>query len=271
MRSLLSVQSSVLHGYVGNESAALIYTALGIEIARIDTINLAAHPGHLVPSASPLSATALRHLLSQFSTMPAAKYLRAIHSGYLASADQADALSTCLSDLRDASDDTFTYLLDPVLGDSGKFYVDEAIASVMRAKLLPVAQIVTPNAFELSVLSGKTVFDVESAIQAAMILLKAGPDICFATGIRHDDQIADILVMKDGTICQFHNPAQEIGISGAGDCLAALFFGLYLTGSDAKMAAEQASATTRHIMRNATDNRDMPLFSNRHLFKIDAD
>ena len=270
MKTLLTLQSSVLHGYVGNETAAVIYPSLGIEIARIDTIDLTAHPGHLTEAAAPLSDARLHELLQGFCSLPAAASLKAVHSGYLATTAQATCLASCLSALRNSSDSPVIYLLDPVLGDSGKFYVDESIASVMRDNLLPQAQIITPNAFELSILSGKRITDAHSAIEAGRDLLQIGPDICLATGIKTADAISDILILKDGTSYHFHAPAHKDGVSGAGDCLAALFFGLYLTGSDVKIAAEQASATTRHIMSKATDSRDMPLFSNRHLFRIDA-
>ena len=266
MKQLLSLQSSVLHGYVGNETAALIYPLLDISMARIDTIHLAAHPGHLTQNAEQFSDHDIIRLLRSFCTLPAAKALTAVHSGYLATAEQALALSATLPDLRKSSEGTISYLLDPVLGDSGKFYVDASIADIMRENLLPKAQIITPNAFELSILSGRDIHDTPSAIEAAQSLLDIGPDICLATGIKDDDHIIDILTLKDGHSYSFSNPIEAKSVSGAGDCLAATFFGLCLSDMDPVLAAERASTATHQIIASADDKRDMPLFAHRHLF-----
>ena len=275
MKQLLSLQSAVLHGCVGNEAAALIYPALGLDIARIDTVKLAAHPGHQDAHPVRLEASELQALLSDFINLPAAHGVRALHSGYLASPDQGRVLAETLPQLQSKTADRLIYLLDPVLGDSGQFYVHETIADIMRESLMTKADIITPNGFELSVLSGVEVRDFTSAEKAAQLLLAAGPKICLATGL--SDDIADPqkpvvdMLLVDGEKPQFFynqhisDDRPSGGVSGAGDCLAALFLGLHLSGSSIQEAAQTASHITQTIMARAVDRRDMPLFDNRHL------
>lgn len=286
MKQLLSIQSAVLHGYVGNEAAALIYAMLGIDAARIDTIQLAAHPGHGPAHPTMLAAPDLEILLQDYCRLPAAAGLRALHSGYLATPEQGISLSHALPKLRQAAGDTLLYLLDPVLGDGGKFYVSETIATIMHDTLLPEAQIITPNSFELEVLSGMTVNDLATAERAAHRLLESGPTICLATGLSEDgakrsSKIVDMLVVKDQPPQVFYNQSQAdadrsitgisdsnvlgAGISGAGDCLAALFLGFHLLGKSPNDAAAKATSITHQIIASADDQHDMPLFRNRHL------
>ena len=270
MKQILSIQSAVLHGYVGNETAALIYPALGFGLARIDTVRLAAHPGHGPMQPAILSAAHLKMLLNDFCQLPTTSKLHALHSGYLASPEQGERLAAALPHLSNSASQDFIYLLDPVLGDGGQFYVAETIADVMRSALLPQAQIITPNAFELSVLSGVDVSDLASAERAARQLLAKGPHICLATGLTDKHQaggsdIIDMMVIKDEAAHHYYNKSQSRGISGAGDCLAALLLGFYLSGKSPAEAASRATSITHDIIASADDHHDMPLFAFRHL------
>lgn len=267
--TIFSVQSSVLHGFVGNETAALIYPKLGLHLARLDSIKLPAHPGHqtndiTLSAKSLLAAEDLADLIAQFRQLPHISHLAALHSGYFAQADQATALATELQPIKQAKP-SLLYLLDPVLGDHGRFYVDRAIAEAMRDHLLPLADIVTPNAFELSILTARAIPTLEAAEAAARQLLQAGPSSCLATGLAFDGQIYDILVERDQPALLLAAPAQPHGASGAGDCLAALFLGYHLAGLSRSDAARTASQITQALMAAADDPRDLPLFTHQHL------
>ena len=267
--TIFSVQSSVLHGFVGNETAAMIYPKLGLHLARLDSIKLPAHPGHQseeirLSAKSLLSADDLAHLIADLRKLPTITHLAAIHSGYFANAGQAAALATELRALKQDRP-ALLYLLDPVLGDHGRFYVDKAIADAMRDNLLPLADIITPNAFELATLTSTEISSLDAAETAARQLLNAGPSACLATGLLFDGQIYDLLVEKDKPALRLAAPAQPQGASGAGDCLAALFLGYHVTGLSPADAARKASQITQALIAVADDPRDLPLFSHQHL------
>lgn len=251
---LLSVQSAVMWGFVGNEAASLIHARLGHHALRLDTVRLAAHPGHGCRFRHNTPAAALRGLLQDFAQLPMAGQLDAVQSGYFGAAGQPAELADFLEQAKPP-----LYLLDPVLGDNGQLYVAPQIAAAIRGKLLPHADIVTPNAFELGWLTGLAVTNLAEAEQAAAKLLEAGPGAVLATGISlPDGQVGDLLLSRESRAL-FSGPASPQGVSGAGDCLAALLLGLMLAGQPLAEAAQKASQITREMIARAPDSLDMDL------------
>ena len=266
--SVLSVQSAVLHGAVGNAVAALIYPALGHRFLRLDSVHMAAHPGFGSQSRISQQADDLADIIDDYMRLMVQDdgigLLGAIHSGYLASTDQAEMLARKIADIKTQAQQrhsvTPLYLLDPVLGDDARFYVDPDIAQIMRDDLIPLADILTPNQFELSVLTGQPCDSLDKVMDGARLLLKHGPTFCFVTGCVEGDHSADVLVTPDNAY-QFTYEKRDSGVSGAGDALAALFLALYLSGADYDAAAAQASKATQYLIKKATDSRSLPLFN----------
>ena len=251
---LLSVQSAVIWGFVGNEAASLVHARLGHHALRLDTVQLAAHPGHGSQFRHITPAAALRGLLQDFAHLPIAGQLEAVQSGYFGEAGQPGELADFLEQAKPP-----LYLLDPVLGDHGQLYVAPQIAAAIQEKLVPQADIITPNAFELGWLTGLPVTNLAEAEQAAASLLEAGPEAVLATGISlPDGQVGDLLLSRAGRAL-FSGPASPQGVSGAGDSLAALLLGLMLAGQPLEVAAQTASRITREMIARAPDSLDMDL------------
>lgn len=266
--SILSIQSGVLHGAVGNTVAALIYPAHGLTFLRLDSLQMAAHPGfgsknRLVPRAD-----AFANILDDYQLLiqqdSATAMPTGIHTGYLASAEQAEMLAEKIASFKAQAKErhsvTPLYLLDPVLGDDARFYVDPAIGDIMRDRLVPLADILTPNQFELSVLTNQPCLTHDHAIENARHLMSKGPDYCFVTGCVEGEHTADLLVTPSHEY-MFTYDKRPQGVSGAGDALASLFFALYLSGAAIEEAAEHASKATQYLIKKATDPRSLPLFS----------
>lgn len=251
---LLSVQSSVIWGFVGNEAASLVHARLGHHALRLDTVRLAAHPGHGSRFRHITAAGDMRGLLQDFAQLPVAGQLDAVQSGYFGEAGQPAELAAFLNKTKPP-----LYLLDPVLGDHGQLYVAPEIAEALRDTLVRQADIVTPNAFELSWLTGLPVTDLAEAERAAACLLESGPGAVLATGIDlPGGQIVDLLLNQESRAL-FSGPAYPQGVSGAGDILAALLLGLMLAGQPLEKAAEKASHITRDMIARAPNSRDMDL------------
>ncbi len=161
-------------GFVGNSVAAPVITTLGMRPLLIDTISLAAHPGYGTIAGGPADQTQFSAILEALTTLRVLPQINSVVTGYLGDASQADPIHSMIRGWQAERPDG-VYILDPVLGDNGRIYVDNKLVTAMRDNLLPLANFVTPNQFELELLSGKTVRDVPSADKAAYYLLEQYP------------------------------------------------------------------------------------------------
>jgi len=252
---ILSIQSSVIAGLVGNTAAAPIYSLAGHQTFRIDSVNLAAHPGMAEVTKFIMPAVQMATLLNELCALQPMQKIKAIQTGYLGSVEQVSIISDFIT--KQACP---LYVFDPVFGDNHKLYVAPELAAASARALLPLATITTPNAFELSYLSGQDVSCIDTAIKASRLIQDKGPKWVLATGIQiTKNQVADMLSGPDTQIC-FRYEKQPTGISGAGDVLAALLTASLVSGGDIATAAKQASAITQALIR-ASSGKSLPLFT----------
>jgi pyridoxine kinase len=246
---ILAIQSAVLVGAVGNDAAIPVYTHFRQKAARLDTVRLAAHPGFQAGFSDITLAASLAALLEDFIRLPHIALPEAVQTGYFGAADQIAPVASFLGQCRKQGDSF--YLLDPVLGDAGKLYVDPAIAVAMQEKLLPLADLMTPNAFELGWLSGRNIASLADAEQAAgELLANSGQRLrgIFATGIdAGEGRIADMLVTPEG-MKTFTHPRKSHGVSGSGDVLSALVISFFLRSKNLEDACQQASQLIRDMI-----------------------
>ena len=184
MKQILSIQSAVTCGFVGNSVAAPVITTLGMQPLLIDTISLAAHPGYGTIAGGPADQTQFSAILEALTTLRVLPQINSVVTGYLGDARQADPIHSMIRGWQAERPDG-VYILDPVLGDGGRLYVDTAVVDQIRQKLLPRAHIATPNQFELGLLTESQINSVHDAIKAAKTLLQQHPHLqaVIATGI----------------------------------------------------------------------------------------
>jgi pyridoxine kinase len=163
--NVLSIQSGVVYGHVGNSAAQFCLQRMGHEAWRIDTVRFSNHPGHGGFAGEVTAAAEIGGLVAALDARGWLAGCDALLSGYLGAADQGEALLGAAARLR-AANPRALWLLDPVIGDDGRVFVKPGIPEFMRDAAVPAADIVTPNAFELSWLSGMPVHDVASAAAA---------------------------------------------------------------------------------------------------------
>lgn len=251
--SILSIQSSVVSGRVGNSAAVPIHSLFEQETLRVDSVVLVAHPGIVRATKFVTSIEQMNCLLQELSEIKPSSEIDAIQSGYLGHIEQVNVILSFIVD-----HPTSLYIYDPVFGDNGALYVDNLIAEKSKSDLLPLAKITTPNMFELSYLSQTDVSDIDSAIKASRIVQSNGPEWVLSTGIFSDENtVSDILVTPNDVII-FNHKRQQTGISGAGDTLTAILTSLLVSGEPVENAARKACDITQSLISLSNSPQSMP-------------
>ncbi len=251
---ILSIQSNVMHGSVGNRASLPIYQAFGIETNHLDTVRLAAHPGHGTTARDTISGDAMRALFDDYLKLPDASQPAAIHIGYFGALSQIAPTADFIQSLKQRYP-AMRLMLDPVFGDHGKAYISADMIEAIITTLVPLADIITPNQFELATLSGQSVTSQEEAANALTSLAQKTSAqktsaLIVATGIDAGDNIADMICDK-GQITGQHAPKKAQGVSGSGDAFAALFLSYILANKTPQQALELASHLTHHMIAHS--------------------
>lgn len=164
MKSLLSVQSHVAHGYVGGRAATFPLQYLGWDIDNINTVNFSNHTGYGHFEGSAIKPEELAALLKGLNDIKCSYDV--VISGYIPSADLIDILAEEIAKLKLKNPDTM-YICDTVMGDLGHMYVDDSCVQAYRRLLdTGIANVITPNQFELELLYGSAVTDEKTLREA---------------------------------------------------------------------------------------------------------
>lgn len=239
---VLSISSQVVWGPVGNTAAVPALQAKGHEVLALPTITLSNHPGHGAPAGFRTHAEDMTRMFAALEALGALSDLDAVFTGYFASVGQVEEVARLLDRVR------ARYLLvDPVMGDHGRLYVPQDVASAIRDHLLPRATCVTPNGFELSWLSGREVTDETSAIDAAHALLV--PEV-IATSIPCAEGLATLLVTPGQSHRVVATKLDKVP-HGTGDFLSGLYLAERLTQSPHHAFARAMETLSRAIWRSA--------------------
>ena len=255
---VLSIQSSVVHGHVGNSAAAFALERLGIEVWPIDTVTLAHHPGHGGWRGHVSRSDEVAALIAGLDAIGVLKSCDAVLSGYLGDANLGAPLLDAVARVKRANAEAL-YLCDPVMGETARgFYVRAGIPEFFRDTALPLADILTPNAFELGWLADCAIGDLDAAHAAAETLIARGPRLIVVTGLERARQgrrwIGALAVTAQGAWLA-ECPFVAAPAHGAGDLFAALFLGRYLKSRTVPSALTHAVSAV-HAVMHATRRQD---------------
>jgi pyridoxine kinase len=233
--AIVLLSSHVAMGSVGLRAMGFALERLGFPVWEAPTVLLPHHPGHgpvlpIVPDDAAFAA-----LLERLGEEARRRPVGGIISGYFGSARQADAVLRLVAAVKEAHPQAL-YLCDPVIGDGGRLYVPEAIAAAVRDRLLPEADIATPNLFEAGWLSGRGA----DAVEAARLLPPATVVVTSAPALMRG-AIGSLLVRGREALLAEH-PLVDTPAKGAGDLFAALVLGRLLEGREPAQALEKAAA-----------------------------
>ena len=246
--AILSISSHVVRGAVGNRAAVFAFEELGFPVWSLPTVTLPWHPGHgratrIVPDEAGFSAMLADMEASSFTTE-----IGAVMTGYFGSPVQIEPVAKLIRTLK-ATKPQLIYLCDPVIGDAGGLYVPEATATAIRNHLLPLADIITPNRFELEWLAGKALPD-NNALADAALSFGAKHALVTSAHAMMNETIANLLVERASTMLIEHRILKGPS-NGLGDLTSALFLARLMKGESAEAAAQHATSSVFEVMASA--------------------
>lgn len=247
-RSVIVISSHVAHGSVGNRAIVFALETLGFPVWAVPTVILPWRPDRgratrIVPDTEQFGA-----FLKDLENFPRLNEVGAVISGYMGDPRQADAVASLVKKLRSVNP-KLRYLCDPVIGDSDGLYVPEETAEAIRDRLVPLADIVTPNRFELAWLAGRTLDDREAVVAAASGLARKITLVTSAPGLT-PGRIGNLLVARSSTLLAEHDAVDQPP-KGPGDLVAAVFLALLMEDRDPAEALRLATASVFEAVEQA--------------------
>lgn len=227
MAEVLALSSGIARGHVGLAAITPVLQVLGHEVVALPTVLLSNHPGHTRVARHDLPPSLLTEMVDSYAASGWLRSVAAVLTGYLPSADHVRAAGSIVRRIK-AENPATIYLCDPILGDAPSgLYIDPEAAAALRDRLVPLADILTPNAFELAWLSGRPVSRMEDALAAARTL---GGSAVLATSVPAEaSRIGNVYVEGDQAwSCSV--PAIPNIPHGTGDAMSALFLAGCLAG-----------------------------------------
>ncbi len=249
--AILSIQSAVAYGHVGNSAAVFPLQRLGYEVWPVDTVQLSNHTGYGRWRGRAWEAAGIAEVIRGIAERGVLARCEAVLSGYLGEPALGEVVLDAVAAVKTANPAAL-YCCDPVIGDDHiGVFVKPGIAEFFRERALAAADLVTPNRFELALLGEREVASIEDALAAATALRRLGPRLVLATSLMAGaDEIA--MLAADGSGAWLAStPRLPLLANGAGDLTAALFLGFFLKSRDAA-AALGATASAVYAVIDAT-------------------
>jgi pyridoxine kinase len=265
--NILTIQSHVAYGHVGNAAAVFALQRLGVEAWPIHTVQFSNHTGYGSWRGRAFDVAMIHELMQGISERGVLETCDGVLSGYLGTAEIGGAVLDAVAQVKRANPRA-RYCCDPVIGDVGRgVFVQPGIAEFMRTHVVPAADIATPNHFELDHLTGRSTSDLPAVLAAVDALRASGPRVVLVTSLVTSEtppDAIDLLACDDTGRYRLRTPKLPIAVNGTGDAIAALFFAHCLrTGSAADALSRAASALFGVLKRTA----DM---GSREILLIDA-
>ena len=243
---ILSIQSSVAYGHVGNSAAVFPLQRLGHEVWPVFTVHFSNHTGYGAWRGPLLAPADVAEVIAGIEDRGVLGSCDAVLSGYQGGAGIADVIVDAVTRVK-AANPSATYTCDPVMGNavSGCF-VDPAIPPIIRERVVPVADVITPNQFELGFLTGTEPATLEETLASADLAREMGPSTILVTSVERPDRPEDAIEMLAVTSAGawiVQTPRLPMKANGSGDITAALFTAhLHTTGAPAEALARTASS-----------------------------
>lgn len=254
--NILSIQSHVAYGHVGNSSAVFPMQRLGVEVWPIHTVQFSNHTGYGAWKGRVFDGGMIDEVMQGISERGVLPSCTGILSGYMGSADVGHGILSAVERVR-AANPKAVYCCDPVIGDVGRgIFVRPGIPEFMREQAVPAADIVTPNQFELELLTDIQIRTIADAHRAVAALRDTGPKVVLVTSLVTDetpDDAIDMMAADANGAYRVRTPKLEVSVNGAGDAIAALFFVHYLREASAAAALAKASASIYGLLKRTKE------------------
>jgi pyridoxine kinase len=253
--NILSIQSWVASGHVGNAASVFPLQRLGAEVMAVNTVQFSNHPGHGAHTGRMSPPEEIADLVAGLDAHGALSRCDGVVSGYIGEAGVGHVILDAVARVR-AHNERALWCCDPVIGDDGRVYVRPGVAAFFDAMAVPAADILTPNQFELDLLAGASSHTLAQARAAAVSLRDrmraAGPRLVLVSSMHCRETppgMLDMMLLCEAGSFVLRTTQLPAHFSGAGDLLAALFLFHVLDLGDAVRAAERAAASVAGILR----------------------
>lgn len=254
--NILSIQSHVAYGHVGNASAVFPMQRLGCEVWPVHTVQFSNHTGYGDWKGRVFDGPAIEEIVEGIADRGVLPRCDGVLSGYMGSADIGNAILAAVKRVREANPDAL-YACDPVIGDIGRgVFVRPGIPEFMKDQAVPASDIITPNQFELEYLSEMETGTLVATKAAVERVQATGPRAVLVTSLHTDDtppDAIDMLAGEGGRFWRVRTPKLSVAVNGAGDAIAALFFVHYLRTRSAQIALAEAVASIYGLLKRTEE------------------
>jgi pyridoxine kinase len=254
--NILSIQSHVTYGHVGNSAAVFPLQRMGIEVWPIHTVQFSNHTGYGQWRGRVFEASLIREVVSGVEQHGVLSECDGVLSGYMGGADIGAAILETVAMVKRANPSA-KFCCDPIIGDVGRgIFVRAGIPEFMREKAVPAADVITPNQFELAYLAGRECRTIAAARDAVKAVHDLGPRVCLVTSLHTEETPADAIDMlaSDRQNCfRLRTPRLELAVNGAGDAIAALFFAHYLREGKIDIALARAASSIFGVLAKTAE------------------
>lgn len=261
---VLSIQSAVAYGHVGNSAAAFPLQRIGVEVMPVYTVNFSNHTGYGAwkgPLIAPADVAAVIAGVEERGAFPSTDV---VLSGYQGSAGIADVIIDAVARVK-AANPTAIYACDPVMGNakSGCFVAPE-IPILLRERVVPVADVITPNQFELGFLTETSPLTIDETLRSVELARAMGPSTVLVTSVERPDReegTIEMMVVDDAGAWIVQTPHLPFKANGSGDVTAALFTAHYRSTGDAEVALARTASSVFGLLENtlASGERELQL------------
>jgi pyridoxine kinase len=265
--NILSIQSHVAYGHVGNSAVVFPLQRIGVEVWPVHTVQFSNHTGYGAWRGRAFSGEAIRAVVEGIDERGVLGECDGVISGYLGTVDVGEAVIDIVARVKGANP-AARYCCDPVIGDVGRgVFVRRGVPELIKERALPMADFTTPNQFELDFLSGRRTATLAEALAAVEAMHALGPRVVLATSLRLDDTPADALdlIASDGVgRFRLRTPLLPLIANGAGDLIAALFFAHHLSAGTTAQALSLATSSLFGVLSRTADQ------GSREMLLVDA-
>ena len=269
--NILSIQSSVAYGHVGNSAAVFPLQRMGFEVWPVNTVHFSNHTGYGQWRGPVLAAEDVAGIIRGIEDRGVLGDCDAVLSGYLGDASLGEVVVETVGRVKELNAKAI-YCCDPVMGDTGRgFFVRPGIPEFIKEVMVSAADVITPNQFELEFLTCVEVGDLDDALAAADEARRLGPETVLTTSLRRRDADADTIEMlavsKEGAWL-VQTPMLALEVNGAGDATAALFLAHLLRGAALAEALSMTASAVYAVLEETrrTGSREMRLVSAQESF-----
>jgi pyridoxine kinase len=261
---ILSIQSSVAYGHVGNSAAVFPLQRLGHEVWPVLTVHFSNHTGYGEWRGPLLAADDVREVIAGIEDRGVLGEADAVLSGYQGDPAVGQIILDTVQRVKELNPDA-VYCCDPVMGDLGRgMFVRPGIPEFMRDTVVPAADIITPNHFELDFLAGRSTSTLDEILDAVDSVRERGPRDVLVTSVLHgevpEDRL-DVVAVSDEGAWAVETPLLPITPNGCGDVTAALYLAHLRTTGSAETALSRTANTVFAILEEtiAAGTREIQL------------